>query len=145
MKARRTARGAVVLELALTLGFLFPVAAFLLFYGRLLYNYELAQKASHDAARYIASASVRNMNSSAMVGYELAVAQAIVVEELGRFDPTTMALSILCDGMQCAGLSVPSTVTVSLQIKVSNPMFDLAPELVDQAISATHTMRYVGN
>jgi Flp pilus assembly protein TadG len=145
MKAMRQQCGAVALELALTLGFLFPVAAMLLFYGRVLYNYEVAQKAAHDAVRHMASANVLNINDNAMVGFEVAVAQAIAREEVSVLNPSVLGVSVSCDGVQCLGLGVPTTVTVSVQIKVRNQMYGYAPELADQNIIATQSMRYVGN
>ncbi|QJD89125.1 pilus assembly protein [Duganella dendranthematis] len=145
MKAMRQQCGAVALELALTLGFLFPVAAMLLFYGRVLYNYEVAQKAAHDAVRHMASANVLNINNNAMVGFEVAVAQAIVREEVSVLNPSVLGVSVACDGLQCLGLGVPTTVTVGVQIKVRNQMYGYAPELADQNITATQSMRYVGN
>jgi hypothetical protein len=145
MKPTRTQRGAVALELALTLGFLFPVAAMLLFYGRVLYNYEVAQKAAHDAARYLSSASAANILNSDKAGYEVAVTRAIVQQELSVLTPYKLVVSVTCDGMECGGLSLPSTVTVGLQIKVHNDLYGYAPDLADQTITATHSMRYVGN
>ncbi|MYN25468.1 TadE/TadG family type IV pilus assembly protein [Duganella levis] len=145
MKPARRQRGAVALELALTLGFLFPVVAMLLFYGRVLYNYEVAQKATHDAVRYMASASILNMQNSDLAGYEVAVTKAIAQQELSVLNPYKMAMSVTCDGLECGGLSVPSTVTVGVQIKVHNDLIDYAPEVADQTIVATQSMRYVGN
>lgn len=144
-KPHRRRRGAVALELVLTLGFLLPVAALLLFYGQVLYNYEVAQKAAHDAVRYLAGASILNLKNPAMVTHEIAMAQAIVQQELSVLSPSMLAVSVTCDGMQCAGLSVPSTVTVSLQILVHNEMYGDAPALADQLVVATQSMRYVGN
>lgn len=145
MNTPRWQRGAVALELALTLGFLFPVAAMLIFYGRVLYNYEVAQKAAHDAVRYMASASILNINNPAMAAQEVAVAQAILQQELSALNPNMLAMSVTCDGQQCAGMGVPTTVTVGLQINVRNQMVGYAPELPDQRIAITQSMRYVGN
>ncbi len=145
MKIRCWQGGAIALELALTLGFLFPVAAMLIFYGRVLYNYEVAQKAAHDAVRYMASASILNINNPAMAGYEVAVAQAIMQQELSALNPYKLAMSVTCDGQQCAGMGVPMMVTVGLQINVRNEMVGLAPELTEQRIAITQSMRYVGN
>ncbi|MYM76038.1 hypothetical protein GTP55_06080 [Duganella sp. FT109W] len=144
MRARRQ-RGAVALELALTLAFLFPVAATLLFYGRLLYNYEVAQKATHDAARYLSGVSMLNMQNSDAAVYEVAVTKAIVQQELSVLTPYKLLVTVSCDGLECGGLSVPSMVAVGVQIKVHNNFYGYAPELVDQTISATQNMRYVGN
>jgi Flp pilus assembly protein TadG len=144
MTARRQ-QGAIVLELALTLGFLFPVAAMLIFYGRVLYNYEVAQKAAHDAVRYMASASIVNINNPALVTYEVAVAQAILQQELSVLNPDKMAMSVACDGQTCAGMAVPEKVTVGVQINVRNDLVGLLPALPDQRIAVTQSMRYVGN
>ena len=102
--------GAIALELALTLGFLFPVAAMLIYYGRVLYHYEVAQKAAHDAVRYLASASVANINNPATATHEVEVAQAILQQELSVLNPYKLAITIACDGQVCAGMAVPLTV-----------------------------------
>ncbi len=145
MKIRRRQGGAIALELALTLGFLFPVAAMLIFYGRVLYNYEVAQKAAHDAVRYMASASILNLSNPALAGYEVAMAQTIMQQELSALNPYKLAMSVTCDGQLCAGMGVPATVSVGVQINVRNDMIGLAPELTEQRIVITQSMRYVGN
>ena len=145
MTTTRRQCGAIALELALTLGFLFPVAAMLVFYGRVLYNYEVAQKAVHDAVRYMASASALNLNNPAMAAYEVAVAQAILQQELSALNPAMLSTSISCDGLPCDGMGVPATVSVGLQISVRNEMVGYAPELPTQRLVITQSMRYVGN
>ncbi|NYE58987.1 Flp pilus assembly protein TadG [Duganella sp. 1224] len=145
MRPARGQRGAVALELALTLAFLFPVMALLLFYGRLLYNYEVAQKAAHDATRYLASASRVNLGSTSAVAYELAVAQAIVQAEVSVLSPSALSVTILCDNVQCSGLDVPDTVSVGVQIRVRNTLPGYAPKLTDRVFIATQSMHYVGN
>jgi Flp pilus assembly protein TadG len=145
MTPRVAQAGAVVVELALSLTFLLPIAAFLLFYGRVLYNYEVAQKATHDAVRYLSSASVSNMSDPAQSGYEIAVAQAIVRAELSVLNPSALSVAVSCDGFQCAGFSPPSTVAVSVQIRVNNDLPGYATEVSSQVIQANHSMRYVGN
>jgi Flp pilus assembly protein TadG len=144
MRTRRQA-GAVVLELALTLPFLLPILAVLLFYGRVLYNYEVAHKAAHDAVRYLSSANLINMKSPMLIAHETAVAQAIVQAEVSVLNPNVLWVSVLCDGILCSGLNTPTMVTVSVQIQLQNGMPGYAPTLSSQVILANHSMRYVGN
>jgi hypothetical protein len=142
-------RGAAAVELALTLPVLLMLLAYIVFYGRVLYNYEVAQKAAHDAVRYLSSAAAVNMRNPAQVGNEVAVAQAIVNAELAGLNPgpgNGPFVFIQCDGVQCLGMSLPGLVKVEVQIRVQNDIFGYyTPYMGDSWLQARSTMRYVGN
>jgi hypothetical protein len=142
-------RGAVAVELALTLPVLLMLLAYIVFYGRVLYNYEVAHKAARDAARYISSAAAINMRNTTQVGKEVAVAQAIANAELAVLNPGAGSgpfVFIRCDSLPCLGLALPNQVGVSVQIVVRNDIFGYyVPYLGDTLLQANSTMRYVGN
>jgi hypothetical protein len=145
----RRQRGAAAVELALTLPVLMILLGYIVFYGRVLYNYEVAQKAAHDAARYLSSAAAVNMRSTAQVGNEVAVTQAIANAELAGLNPgpgNGPFVFIQCDGVQCLGMSLPVTVKVEIQILVRNDIFGYyMPYTGDSWLQARSVMRYVGN
>jgi hypothetical protein len=142
-------RGIAAVELALTLPVLLTLLAYLVFYGRVLYNYEVAQKAAHDAARYLSGAAAINMRNTTQAANEVAVAQAIANAELAGLNPGAgngPFVFIQCDGLPCLGLSLPNQVGVNVQIVVQNDIFGYyVPYLGDTLLQARSSMRYVGN
>jgi hypothetical protein len=148
-QTQRRQRGAAAVELAVTLPALMLLLAYIVFYGRVLYNYEVAQKAAHDAARYLSSAAVVNLRSAAQAGNEVAVAQAIANAELAGLNPgpdNGPFVFAQCDGLPCLGLAQPNLVSVSVQIVVQNDIFGYyVPYLGNSLLQARSTMRYVGN
>ncbi|MFS2003898.1 TadE/TadG family type IV pilus assembly protein [Duganella sp. CT11-25] len=145
----RRQRGAAAVELALTLPVLLMLLAYIMFYGRVLYNYEVAQKAARDAVRYLSSAAAVNMRSTAQAANEVAVAQAIANAELAGLNPgpgNGPFVFIRCDGLPCLGLALPNLVRVDIQIVVQNDIFGYyVPYLGSSLLQAGSTMRYVGN
>ena len=151
MRRRRTGqRGAILIELAV-----FVVPAFLMllayavFYARVLYHYQVAQKAAQDAARYLASAPAMHMGDPARIAGEVAVAKAIAGAGLQELRPGPNRgpfVSVQCGSGDCWGLSLPATVTVRVAIINHNDLFsDFALELSDGPMDVGSTMRYVGN
>lgn len=147
MKPAHRARGSVVLELALTIPVLLVMLIYLLFYGRVLYSYEVAQKAAHDAARYLSTASAVNMKSSALFSREVNVALYIANEELSVLNAGAGELYVfaLCDGHPCTGFSLPATVGISVNIQLQNLFPGYVMDLANQPVLVTQTMRYAGN
>ena len=147
--SRSLQRGVAAVELALTLPVIMLLLAYIVFYGRVLYNYEVAQKAARDAVRYLSSAAAVNMRSAAQAGNEVAVAQAIATAELAGLNPGAgngPFVFVQCDGLPCMGLALPSLVRVDVQIVVRNDIFGYyVPYLGDSLLQARSTMRYVGN
>ncbi|TFW23258.1 TadE/TadG family type IV pilus assembly protein [Duganella callida] len=139
--------GAALLELALTLPVLLTMLAYLVFYGRLLYTYEIMQKASRDATRYLSTASATNMHSPALVGQEIAVTQAILQSELGTMGAAASGafVTILCNATLCNGGVLPTTVTVVVELGVQNDLPGYVNDFPAPWLIASQTMRYAGN
>ena len=116
----RRQRGIAAVELALVLPVLLVLLAMPLMFGRVFWHYTVAQKAAQDGVRYLATIPLSEMRSPLKVAYSVAVAQAIVDQELAGLNPgeDAIAVSINCDGVTCNGLVVPSAVSIQVQMRV---------------------------
>lgn len=128
MNARRTRpgwrqRGVAAIELAFIIPLLITMLAFPLFFGRVFWHYTVAEKAAHDAARYLATVPMVEMTTPLRAGYALEVANAIISAEVAELNPGPDGLSIdiRCNPSACNGFSTPSTFTVIVQM----PMYDV--------------------
>jgi hypothetical protein len=143
-------RGAALIELAvLVVPAFLMLLAYAVFFGRVLYNYQVAQKAAQDAARYLAGAPAINMGDPALVASEVAVAKAIADAGLRELRPGPYRgpyVTVQCGNKDCLGFGLPATVTVRVALINHNDLFtDFAVELVDGQMDIGSTMRYVGN
>lgn len=144
-------RGTALLELALTLPILLTLVACVAFYGRLLYNYQVAQKASHDAVRYLSSASQASMLNPQLAVKEQALARAIANAELSDLDLNPQAISgpfifIHCNDNDCVGNILPTLVSVEVQMTMSKTALpSFIPFVPYSTLRARNVMRYAGN
>lgn len=122
---QRRQRGIAAVELALSMPVLMLMLVLPLFMGRILWHYTVTQKAAHDAARYVASASAEDMHNAARAGYVTAMARRIIDAELAELTPgsTGPLVLILCNGGSCGGIAVPATVTVNIQMQIDDIFF----------------------
>ncbi|MGZ8320168.1 MAG: TadE/TadG family type IV pilus assembly protein, partial [Telluria sp.] len=138
-------------EMAIMLPILIMLLAVPLYYGRVFWHYTVAQKAAHDAARYLISAPLTQMRNPAQVGNALAVANAIIDAELAELNPGPYqpVVTIQCNGVTCGGLIPPSTIRINIQIAMYDPLLSSMTERYVGAygvlINADATMRYAGN
>lgn len=151
MRRRRGGQGgSALIELVVfVLPGLLLLLAYAVFYGRVLYHYEVAQKAAHHAARYLAGAAIINMGDAAQAPNEIAVALAIAQAGLRELNPGPNRgpfVTITCDGGGCLGINLPATVSVQVDLITHNELLgDFAPEIGNLPVQAVSTMRYVGN
>jgi Flp pilus assembly protein TadG len=141
-------RGAVALELALSLPLLLTMLAYLLFYGRVLYNYEVVQKAARDGARYLSSVPAMNIKNPLLAAQEVSLTNAIIQTQLSAVAPAPGMLVVVvsCNGEPCPLLldKTPTSVTVIVKINVQNGFYSYASAFTGMEVRAEHTMRYVG-
>ncbi|WP_020653024.1 TadE/TadG family type IV pilus assembly protein [Massilia niastensis] len=143
-------RGAAAIELALLLPILVTFLGFSLFWGRYFWHYTAAQKAAHDAARYLSTVSEQEMREPTLTPAAAALARGIALAEIEDLNPGRIApaVIVLCGGETCVGaqgMALPATVSVTIRMGVH----DIAG-LVDFGrygvpIEVTSEMRYVGN
>ncbi|MCS0630492.1 pilus assembly protein [Telluria mixta] len=150
---RRTEQGSVTIEMAFSLTILTLFLAVPLFFAQVFWYYSVAQKAAHDAARFLSTASRLEMatlgtgDSDAPVS---TLARQIALAETDEIRPMLDARTIVvqCDLTQC-GWSVPQTVRVQVRIRISDKIFrGITDEFTNgQGINLTadSTMNYAGN
>lgn len=151
--SRRMERGGIAVEAAIILPVLILFLAVPLFLARIFWYYSVAEKAAHDGARFLSQATRLEMQASTG-GAEPAVAalaKAIVNAELNEIRPGLVGASpsVLCDGLVCDGLSLPSTVRVAVRIRIRDDVFGFMTDPLfgedGLLLTADVTVRYAGN
>jgi hypothetical protein len=144
-------RGAVLVELALTLTLLLTLVAYAAFYGRLLYTYQVMQKASHDAVRYLSSTSRAAIANPLLAPKEQALTRDIVLAELkdlGLDTPTANGpfIFIHCGENDCVGNAEPTLVSVEVQLTIfPESLSSFIPFANSKLLRARNVMRHVGS
>lgn len=148
-QTRRHQRGIAAIELAVILPVMLLLLTIPLFFGRVFWHYTVAQKAAHDAARYLSGVSLAEMTAPAGIGHVVAVAQAIATAEMSDLNPGPYApvVTIQCDGISCDGFIMPSTVRVVVRMPMYDGIFSsFTSDIVGVSgllLTADVTMRYV--
>lgn len=147
-------QGSVVVEFALFLPVMIIMLAVPLLFGRVFWHYTVAQKASQDAVRFLASANAAEIKTPGAGGGEApiaAVARAIVMAEIAELNPGPYppSVNVLCDGFICAGFRIPGKVTVSVRMPIYDEFlsgitsnFTGGDQILLEPVAMTH---YVGN
>lgn len=132
---RKSESGAVAVEAAVCIAFiLVPVLAFVLLSGRFFWYYTVAQKAVHDAALSMASATSLEIKSSRGAA---GLANDIIMSETSDLDAetsSTLGITVLCgykdqfssdpQFFNCyASTTPPMAVRTGLTMTVSDPFF----------------------
>lgn len=131
-------KGSIAVEMAFILPILVFLLTVMLFFARIFWVYSAGQKAAHDAARYISTATQAEMRTPGGGFNEArvpAVARWIAQEELLDIVPMTegIAITILCDKIACSS-TVPKTVRVSVEISFQDYIFtDLIAEYLGKS------------
>jgi hypothetical protein len=163
-RMRGNIEGAVAVELALVLGaVLIPLLAAALFFGRFVWHYNVATKAAHDAARFVAAASPTEMKvQCTLLIYKdpcvVMAAMSLATAEMAELNPggaDTPSVVIYCDEQKCAtnrGTSVPKMVSADIKMTFEDPFFtgfanffSLSDGPVMIPIHTTARSHYVGN
>jgi Flp pilus assembly protein TadG len=121
----RLQRGVAAVELALILAFGLALAPSVVVLGRVFWTYTALQKATHDAARYLATVSVTDMTTDDKAVVAVGVARQMVLQAAAaahiRPALSSNSVTVLCDGANCG--TVP-TAPVLIRVQVSATMFD---------------------
>lgn len=124
---RRAERGVAAVEAAVLLPILIFLLAAVLLVGRYFWYYTAAEKAAHDAARYLSSVSQREIKTPASGGGGPAVMQIayqIATQETGEIKSDYPPfINIECKPQPCSGFNVPSKVRVFIQVPITDPFF----------------------
>lgn len=148
-KRQKRQFGIAAVELALVLPVLVLLMTGALLGGRLFWHYTVAQKAAHDAARYMATIPANDMRSPARAEYAADIAHEIAVQETSdlklRDKPVTL---VQCGAYECRGGAVlPETVRVRVEMHVHDDIFNIQPPRGSDGwfIWAEITMPYPGD
>jgi Flp pilus assembly protein TadG len=147
-RTQRPRRGIAAVEFAILVPILVVLISAPLFIGRVLWHYTAAQKAAHDAARFLSTVSEGEMRTQGLAASSVAVARDIVAAELadlnnGSYPPSVF---IQCDGLGCDGLVMPVTVRVTVRMEMMDPFFGIsAGSEYGLLISADVQMSYIGS
>jgi hypothetical protein len=161
---RGNASGSVAIEFAAVLGtVLIPLLAGALFFGRFFWHYSVAEKAAHDAARFVAAASPTEMKiQCTLVVYKdpcvVMAAMSLATAEMAELNPggsDSPSVVVYCDEQKCAtnkGTDVPRIVSVDIKMTVEDPFLSAFTSLfggdngpIAIPIHATGRSYYVGN
>ena len=118
-------RGIAAIELAIMLPVIVLMLVMPLYLGRVFWHYTVIQNAANDAARYLSKIPVTEMTNPARAPALVAVANAIVAEELAELAPGAYGYSLVitCDGMGCVGFTRPAVVRVTISVLVQEIFF----------------------
>ena len=148
---RARQRGVAAVEFAVILPLILILLTFPIFFARVFMHYSVAQKAAHDAARYLSSIPFVEMQDQTRAMAAESVARQIVTAETAELNPGTgshIFVGVLCDGSVC-GFSVPAQITVEVRMRMFDDFFnDQTWESVGPAglaVKANVAMAYVGN
>lgn len=123
-------KGSVAVELAITLLVFTPLLSAVLFFGIVFWSYTVATKAAHDAARFLAAATPREMqpDSSGSEVQIVGVARKIILDEVSEIRPfANVGTTIQCySGTYatwdtCFGFEQPKKILVRVTIFLNNP------------------------
>jgi hypothetical protein len=118
-----------------------------------MWYYDSAQKAAHDAARFLATASQVELRTPGPGGTEAAVAalaRAIAREETAELilsEDYPVRVTIQCNLLDCGAATLPPTVRAVVSIDMADGIFgDLTSQMFENgmvSLTADVTMRYV--
>lgn len=149
---KRPEQGSVAVELAIILPIFLTMFAVPLFLACVFWFYSVGQKAAHDAARYLSTATQAEMRTAGGGFNEAAVAATarwIAQQELVGILPLTdsILIDIKCNSVAC-GAVVPSTVHVDVQIAMHDLiLYNLTTKYLGDTnlvLTSSVTLRYVG-
>jgi len=153
MRFKKVCRGSVAIEMAIVLPILIVLLTVPIFFARVFWYYNVAQKAAHDAARFLSTATqaeLRTMGPGNSAAPVAVLAKAIAEEETAVLDPVMQVkvIDVQCNFGTC-GVNVPSTVRVWIQMRMQDDLFaPYTSAFYGQDglyLSADVTMRYAGN
>jgi Flp pilus assembly protein TadG len=159
-RMNRREQGSVAIEFAVVMTFLLlPLLAATLFFGRFLWHYTVAEKAAHDAARFLASASPTELKMQSPSGeaYVVEAAKALARAEIAELNPgSDFPLAyVFCDSAPCVPFKttpLPKVVSAYVVMSVEDPFLTPFTSLfvgntgpIAIQIDATGRSYYVGN
>lgn len=125
-RKHRQQQGMAAVELAIVLPLLLALLSAPLFLAYIFWHYSVAQKAAHDAARYLSSAPKAEMLAPTGSEIEAAkFAKAIALLETAELRPGPFPIYVeaQCNGLTCLGYTAPTTVRVAVRMQMFDQFF----------------------
>jgi Flp pilus assembly protein TadG len=126
---RQRQGGVAAIEFALVLPIFVALLVFTVFFGRVMWHYNVALKAAHDAATSLALATKIEISTkkSDLGEVEIAnVSRIIATTEVAELSPgngTMPVIDVTCDSVKCIGSNLPSQVAVTVRINIIDTSF----------------------
>ncbi|SFU77907.1 TadE/TadG family type IV pilus assembly protein [Pseudoduganella namucuonensis] len=145
LKRMHPQRGIAAIELALLLPVLIVLLAMPLYLGRVFWHYSVAQKAAHDAVRYLASVPLAQMRDPIRIAATVEATRSIVLEETADLQPGSIPVivDVQCDGLSCMGVTTPTNVRVVVRLYMEDIFYAEISQRTD-LLTADVTAVYVG-
>ena len=125
LSAGRLQRGVAAVELALILAFGLFLVPSVMVLGRIFWTYTALQKATHDAARYMASVSVIDITTgnNALAAADVARQMVVQAAAAAHISPALPAglVSVSCDYTACGSSTNPP---VLIRVQATRPVYD---------------------
>ena len=150
---RRPAKGSVAVEMAIILPIFLLLLAVPLYLARIFWVYSVSEKAAHDAARYLSTATQAEMRTTGGGFNEAnvaATARWIAQQELEGVLSFTdvIIIDVQCNGGGC-GVTLPATVHVGIQIALHDTLLDgMTSTLLgssNMTLNSHATFRYIAD
>lgn len=143
-------RGAAAVELAILVSVFAGIFAYVFFLGCYFWYYTAAQKAAHDAARYLSTVSEQEMRDRALAPEVGRVAKEIARLGTAEIDPEGPRPTILvyCGTYDCVGVRdtpLPQTVKVVITMDIYAHAFKLMLPRYGIPIHVEAELPYVGD
>lgn len=132
-------RGIAAIELTLVVGVCLVLLPAMLVFGRVFWHYSVLHKATHDAARYLSSVPLYELQFEKSYLAARTQAREMLIAALiaGRVDspPTHEQIEVRCDQGCVGGQSapLPRTITVTAKMVVRDNLFGDLMELIPSA------------
>lgn len=136
---RKTETGSVAVEMAFILPIFVMLLTMLLLFARIFWVYSATQKAAHDAARFLSTATQAEIRTGGGGFNEArypAVARWIAQQELMDIVPWAEGITItpFCDNIACNSAR-PSTIRVRVEVSLRNDIF---PDLISAYLGSAN-------
>lgn len=158
----RNENGSVAIEfVAVFITIFLPLLVGALFFGRFFWHYTVAEKAAHDAARFLASASPTELQTQCQNPYYdacvVSAARALARAEISELNPGSSFPQVFveCGDKGCLVAKkspLPTVINVYINMTVEDPIFTEMSSMftgdnsdIAIPINATGRSYYVGN
>lgn len=129
-KRQAAQSGVASVEFALILPFMLLILFAMLLFGRIFWTYNVLQKATHDAARYMTSISAEEFSNNVRFANAKLTAQTMVADAANTLSLSNSVVpddvGLLCDNATCffnSTNTIPNVLTITLSVNLVDDSF----------------------